>query len=49
MITRWKVEGQWEEFEMVVSQNTDLDQLALAGEAAFDIYDGEERRFLEAL
>ena len=39
--------GQWEEFEKIISQITDLDQLVLAGEAAFDSYDGEERRFLE--
>jgi hypothetical protein len=40
--------GQWEEFEKVVSQITHLDQLVLAGEAASDSYDGEERRFLDA-
>ena len=40
--------GQWHEFEKVVSEITDLDQLVLAGEAASDSYAGEERRFLEA-
>ena len=40
--------GQWPEFEKVVSEITDLDQLVLAGEAASDRHAGEERRFLEA-